>query len=560
MLSLLFFVTTSNLQAAALSQSQISSIVMLLKSFGADASVTAKVQATLEGKDLKNPQDLKNLKNKFETYKREIKPVAKRIFCPNLERDLRPGSKGEEVKRLQAFLKEKGYYKYPEITGYFGKVTKKAVEEMQKNVGIAKKVPSRYLGLVGPKTRFQIKRLCGTVGPVKPPTVCTMEYAPVCGVKSLCPPGARCLAPEKMKTYSNMCMLRADGAKFLHKGECKQTSPTCPKLPEPADKKCKTPWGFEGYWKKIQLPNRCYVYRCVPEHGTNNNNISIKRFEGPVKLKVGERGTWNIVASNTLDKPLRYSIEWGDEMLVRPLAADINIKKLSPINQNSSFTHSYSTPGHYTITVKVSAEGAEPQIYRTSVMVEPAGVSVSNKLRAVPNFGLAPLNVTFTAEAIADSWKEGDRTVQVADVGYNVLYFGDGDKMKLKCENPDSMRCKVRIRHIYKKPGSYTASLYREGFYGPAPAKSKLASVNIKVMDYVLTEKKDELQAEEERQYEMDSEAEDGFCLGTDGEEYPEGTTYECGYYFKPGKKPSGYMCLQLTKTKCIDGRWKLSF
>ncbi|MFN7088218.1 MAG: peptidoglycan-binding protein [Candidatus Paceibacteria bacterium] len=60
---------------------------------------------------------------------------------------LRPGMQDEEVVRLQAVLKKLGFF--PEsapISGYFGPITEKAVQDFQKAHGI------EPLGIVGPKT------------------------------------------------------------------------------------------------------------------------------------------------------------------------------------------------------------------------------------------------------------------------------------------------------------------------------------------------------------------------------------------------------------------------
>ena len=54
-------------------------------------------------------------------------------------------------------------------------------------------------------------------------TVCTMEYAPVCAVYK---PTINCLvAPcpavdPVVQTYSNKCMMNAEGASYLYDGEC----------------------------------------------------------------------------------------------------------------------------------------------------------------------------------------------------------------------------------------------------------------------------------------------------------------------------------------------------
>lgn len=53
-------------------------------------------------------------------------------------------------------------------------------------------------------------------------TICTMEYAPVCGMPVFeCPEGAACMEPLPV-TYSNKCMLNGAGAKYLYEWECKK--------------------------------------------------------------------------------------------------------------------------------------------------------------------------------------------------------------------------------------------------------------------------------------------------------------------------------------------------
>lgn len=63
----------------------------------------------------------------------------------------------------------------------------------------------------------------------KKPTICTMEYAPVCGRKDT---GIRCVTTPcpstEDKTYGNLCSLRADDAQYLHDGECRVDSNTGP--------------------------------------------------------------------------------------------------------------------------------------------------------------------------------------------------------------------------------------------------------------------------------------------------------------------------------------------
>lgn len=56
------------------------------------------------------------------------------------------GSEGPEVEKLQTRLKELGYYTYSKITGYFGPITKDAVERFQRDNGLT------VDGIAGEKT------------------------------------------------------------------------------------------------------------------------------------------------------------------------------------------------------------------------------------------------------------------------------------------------------------------------------------------------------------------------------------------------------------------------
>ncbi len=60
---------------------------------------------------------------------------------------LRLGSRGSEVSTLQQELKNRGYFTYPRITGYFGPITRDAVIRFQRDNGLL------VDGIVGPQTR-----------------------------------------------------------------------------------------------------------------------------------------------------------------------------------------------------------------------------------------------------------------------------------------------------------------------------------------------------------------------------------------------------------------------
>jgi murein DD-endopeptidase MepM/ murein hydrolase activator NlpD len=75
--------------------------------------------------------------------------------------DMKLGDKNEEVKRLQQYLKNLGYFTYPECTGYYGNVTREAVFLFQQE-NIELSWYERYVlkgKTVGPKTRAALNKL-----------------------------------------------------------------------------------------------------------------------------------------------------------------------------------------------------------------------------------------------------------------------------------------------------------------------------------------------------------------------------------------------------------------
>jgi hypothetical protein len=262
-----------------------------------------------------------------------------------LNRDLSQGVAGDDVAGLQEFLRDEKFFTV-EPTGFFGTVTYEALRRWQVAQGIDP------VGRVGPVTRERIRQWCGgqqsrfsvspTIGPA-PFTVtfkalaggftpyryaidfgdgtapqeircpenpniplgrevirvgdvaCTKEYRPVCGSKPIVCITTPC--EPLQETYSNRCMMQADGAAFLYEGQCRaDVNPS-------ADRRCKS-W-FDGCntcsRQTPDSPAACTLRYCEmpgPKYcttyfdaDTGNKSPSISSFSGPTTLSVGQAGT-----------------------------------------------------------------------------------------------------------------------------------------------------------------------------------------------------------------------------------------------------------------------------
>ncbi len=141
-------------RAAALSQTQVQSILNLLSSFGADAATIANVNSALNGQ--------------ATTGTTGGTTVSTGGVCPfTWSRNLQVGSTGADVKALQQFLNLSASTQIAATgagspgmeTSTFGPATKKAVTAFQTANGIS------AVGNVGPMTRAKLNSLCtGTTG------------------------------------------------------------------------------------------------------------------------------------------------------------------------------------------------------------------------------------------------------------------------------------------------------------------------------------------------------------------------------------------------------------
>lgn len=97
------------------------------------------------------------MENKMEGTSMNAGQLGK-IACVALTRNLRVGSRGDDVKKLQEMLGQDPENEFSaEATGFFGPLTANAIAKFQMRMGIA----SSTDGTVGPLTRGFFERACG---------------------------------------------------------------------------------------------------------------------------------------------------------------------------------------------------------------------------------------------------------------------------------------------------------------------------------------------------------------------------------------------------------------
>lgn len=88
--------------------------------------------------------------------------VQPSLVCPNLQRSISLGSRGDDVMQLQSYLKYEGYLKQAYSPGYFDTPTETAVQQWQFEHGIVQggSAETTGYGVLGPRTRALVALNC----------------------------------------------------------------------------------------------------------------------------------------------------------------------------------------------------------------------------------------------------------------------------------------------------------------------------------------------------------------------------------------------------------------
>ncbi|MDD5026261.1 MAG: peptidoglycan-binding protein [Candidatus Peribacteraceae bacterium] len=145
----------------------------------------------------------------------------------------------------------------------------------------------------------------------------------------------------------------------------------------------------------------------VPEDPPVSQNLPpvIDGLTAPSFLAVGELGTWTVNAHDPENRPLTYTMNWGDTILpIQPVSPNSAFFQTA---QTATFTHTYVSAGTYTVQISVKDDGGNVQSASAVVNVTntaeqgslTVSLSSSNPLGdQIPKSSLVPmLNVDLVA-------------------------------------------------------------------------------------------------------------------------------------------------------------------
>ncbi len=323
--------------AAALTDAQVSSILSLLTSFGADASTIANVKASLTGGTPSTPST----------------PSTGGSSC-SFSRDLTVGSTGSDVTCLQNALKAGGYMTV-NATGYFGPATRAAVVAWQ---NAAKVTPAA--GYFGAKSRAAFN-VGGGSTPTTPGTPVTGNGLKVM-VASDSPSGSALVAGQAIGTIAKFTFANPTSS------EIKVTSAAFNRIGISNDSTISNVYLYNGGKRLTDsagISNSAFNFNdstglfTVPAGGTYTVSIMADIATGTSGQQIGAQLV-SVASSGTLDSSVSFPVNGGLQTVSSATLATVDfnsttLPSASTVNPENDYTVWQNTTTVSTRAVKLGA-------------------------------------------------------------------------------------------------------------------------------------------------------------------------------------------------------------
>jgi hypothetical protein len=156
----------------------------------------------------------------------------------------------------------------------------------------------------------------------------------------------------------------------------------------------------------------------VTSLGSSGGQPVISSVNGPTSLATGQQGVWSLNVNTNTNASLTLSVNWGDQNLYG--AVPSTQQAYGAGQQSNTLTHTYYTPGTYTILFTVWNSSGQQNSYTTTVVVGGNTVGTPTISYLSPSAGYMGQQVTIYGSGFGSS---------------NTVNFGGGVIQNISSQN-----------------------------------------------------------------------------------------------------------------------------